>query len=231
MLEQEHGGKPLSMTAERAIELLSGGTKMPRAPHSAAELDEACQMACDAIRRLYDPALRQARTINDVYAEHCRSAGFHLERLDELAAADKAGRVVILPDVSCTDADGEEALRRAMWDCNYKNNGVTRFAADAIAEKLCHEAQKVRLSVKTPLGDIAAVASADPDNPGIWVSIHKPGEEYEPTLALVEHTKDEADHLGRSALITRVWGDVEQDEYTDRVLHTGLGKDGAADEH
>ena len=141
----------------------------------------------------------------------------------------QAGYDIVVADNLCNAS--EEALRRAMWDCNYKNNGVTRFAADAIAEKLCHGAQKTRLSVKTPLGDIAAVASTDPDNPGIWVLLHKPGEEYEPTLALVEYTKDEADHLGRSALITRVWGDVEQDEYTDRVLHTGLGKDGAADEH
>lgn len=230
MLEQERGGKPLGMTAERAIELLCTGKLMPVAPHTAEELDKACQMACDALR-LYSPSFQEAYSLNAAIADYYRNLGLPMERIEKLAAADKAGRVVILPDVSYTDADGEEALRRAMWDCNYKNNGVTRFAANAIAEKLCHEAQKVRLSVKTPLGDIAAVASADPDNPGIWVSLHKPGEEYEPTLALVEYTKDEADHLGRSALITRVWGDVEQDEYTDRVLHTGLGKDGAADEH
>lgn len=44
------------MTAERAIELLSSGAKMPRAQHSAAELDEACRMACDALR-LYTPRI------------------------------------------------------------------------------------------------------------------------------------------------------------------------------
>lgn len=153
-----------------------------------------------------------------------------LQKVEELAAADKVGRVVILPDVSCTDADGEEALRRAMWDCNYKNNGVTRFTADAIAEKLSHEAQKVRMSVKTPLGDIVAEPSTDPENPGIWVSLHQPEKDYEPALALVEYTKDEADRR-RPALITRVWGDAEQDEYTDRVVHTGLREGGAADEH
>lgn len=190
------------MNAERAIELLSGGARMPDAPHSAAELDEACRMACEALR-LYTP------------------------RMKELALADNADRLVILPSRTCTDADGEEALRRAMWDCNYKNNGVTRFTADAVAEKLCREAKPARLSVETPVGCIMAQASTDPENPGIWVSLRKPGEEYEPTLALVEYTKDEADHLGRSALITRVWGDTEQDEYTDRVLHTGLKEGGA----
>lgn len=200
MLEQERGGKPLGMTAERAIELLCTGKLMPVAPHTAEELDKACQMACDALR-LYSPSFQEAYSLNAAIADYYRNLGLPMERIEKLAAADKAGRVVILPDVSYTDADGEEALRRAMWDCNYKNNGVTRFAADAIAEKLCHGAQKTRLSVKTPLGDIAAVASTDPDNPGIWVLLHKPGEEYEPTLALVEYTKDEADHLGRSALI------------------------------
>ena len=189
------------MTTERAIELLSGGGRMPDAPHSAAELDEACQLACEALR-LYTP------------------------RMEALAQADNADRLVILPSRTCTDADGEEALRRAMWDCNYKNNGVTRFAADAIAEKLCREAKPVRLTAETPVGRIVARASTDRENPGIWVSLHKPGEDYEPDLALVEYTKDEAD-LGRPALITRVWRDTERDEYTDRVVHTGLEKGGA----
>lgn len=105
------------MTAERAIALLSDGVRMPPAPHSAEELNEACRMACDALR-LYTP------------------------RIKELIQADMTERIVILPDVAYTDADGEEALRRAMWDCNYKNNGVTRFAADAIAEKLVRDGSK-----------------------------------------------------------------------------------------
>lgn len=155
--------------------------------------------------------------------------GIQMERLKELAAADKAGRLVILPDVSCTDADGEEALRRAMWKCGNTNNGVTRFTADAIAEKLCREAQKVRMSVKTPLGEIVAEAGGGSEYPGIWVSLHKPGEEYEPTLAMVEYTATEADYE-KPAIITRVWADTKQDEYTDRVIHTGLEKE-TRDEH
>ena len=103
------------MTAERAIELLSGGTHMPAVPHSADELDEACRIACDALR-LYTQSFQKAYSLNAAIADHYRNTGLSMERLDELAAADKAGRVVVLPDVSCTDADGEEALRRAMWD-------------------------------------------------------------------------------------------------------------------
>lgn len=130
------------MTTERAIKLLCTGTRMPDTPHTLEEMDEACRMACNALR-LYSPSFQEAYSLNAAIADYYQNLGLPMERLEELAAADKAGRVVILPDVSCTDADGEEALRRAMWDCNYKNNGVTRFAADAIAEKLCREAKEV----------------------------------------------------------------------------------------
>ena len=221
MSKQEHG----QMTAERAIELLSSGVRMPRAQHSATELDEACRMACDALR-LYSQSFQREYSLNAAIADHYQHIGVSMERLDVLAGADKDGRLVILPDRSHTNADGEEALRRAMWECNYKNNGVTRFTADAIAAKLSREAVKTRLSVKTPVGDIVAEASGSSEYPGIWISLHQPGEDYEPSLALVEFTSSEADVEG-SALITRVWGDGQQEEYTDRVVHTGLEKGGA----
>lgn len=217
------------MNAERAIELLCTGTRMPAVPHTAAEMDEACRMACDALR-LYSPSFQEAYSLNAAIADYYRNIGLPIERIEKLVAADKAGRLVILPDVSCTDADGEEALRQAMRHCNYTNNGVTRFTADAVAEKLCHEAEKVRMSVETPLGDIVAEASGSSEYPGIWISLHQPDEDYEPTLALVEFTMTEADVEG-PALITRVWGDGKQEEYTDRVVHTGLEKGGVADEH
>lgn len=130
------------MNAERAIELLSDGTKMPSTLYAEDELDEACEMACDALR-LYSQAFQKTYSINAAIADYYQNIGLPMERLDELADADKAGRVIILPDVACTDADGEKALRKAVRDCDYKNNGVTRFAVDAIAEKLCHETQKI----------------------------------------------------------------------------------------
>lgn len=65
-----------------------------------------------------------------------------LERAQELVKAEKDGRLVVLPDAKYTDADGEEALRKAMWTCGTTNNPVTRYTADAIAEKLCREAKE-----------------------------------------------------------------------------------------
>lgn len=62
-----------------------------------------------------------------------------IEHICELSQAEKDGRLVMLPDAKYTDADGEKALQKAMWVCGNTNNPVTRYTADAIAEKLCRE--------------------------------------------------------------------------------------------
>ena len=64
-----------------------------------------------------------------------------IEHICELSQAEKDGRLVMLPDAKYTDADGEKALQKAMWVCGNTNNQVTRYTADAIAEKLCREAR------------------------------------------------------------------------------------------
>lgn len=67
------------------------------------------------------------------------------DRLRELAQADREGRCVVLPDAKHTDTDGETALRRAMYICGVQNNPVTRYTADAIAEKITREAAEKAL--------------------------------------------------------------------------------------
>lgn len=61
---------------------------------------------------------------------------YDLDRLRELAQADRDGRCVVLPAGGFSDQDGEYALKSAMNTCYYRNNPVTRFIADAVAEKL-----------------------------------------------------------------------------------------------
>lgn len=61
---------------------------------------------------------------------------YDLDRLRELAQADRDGRCVVLPAGGFSDQDGENALKSAMNTCFYHNNPVTRFIADAVAEKL-----------------------------------------------------------------------------------------------
>lgn len=68
-----------------------------------------------------------------------------IDRLRELAQAKKKGRLVVLQNVKYTDSDGEKALRHAMYMCGVQNNPVTRYTADAIAEKLTREAAEAAL--------------------------------------------------------------------------------------
>lgn len=68
-----------------------------------------------------------------------------IDRLRELAQAEKEGRLVVLQNVKYTDSDGEKALRHAMYMCGVQNNPVTRYTADAIAEKLTREAAEAAL--------------------------------------------------------------------------------------
>ena len=67
------------------------------------------------------------------------------DRLRELKQADDEGRCVVLPAGGYTDKDGENALKSAMNTCFYHNNPVTRFIADAVAEKLTHEEAEAAL--------------------------------------------------------------------------------------
>lgn len=68
-----------------------------------------------------------------------------LNRLRELVEADREGRCVVLPVRGNTDKDGENALKYAMHTCFYHNNPVTRYLADAVAEKLTREAAESAL--------------------------------------------------------------------------------------
>lgn len=71
--------------------------------------------------------------------------GVSAERLVELAKADREGRCVVLPSVEYTEEDGENALKSAMHTCFYHNTPVTRYIADAVAEKLTREAAEKAL--------------------------------------------------------------------------------------
>lgn len=70
---------------------------------------------------------------------------YDLDHLRELAQADREGRCVVLPVRGNTDKDGENALKYAMHTCFYHNNPVTRYLADAVAEKLTREAAESAL--------------------------------------------------------------------------------------
>lgn len=79
----------------------------------------------------------------------------------------------------------------------------------------------MKIEVKTSLGTIVVTPSIDPENPGVYIDLAREG--HPPmSLALVEATCDEADQEGKCKMITRVWGDAEDEDYTDRVVHRGI---------
>lgn len=80
-------------------------------------------------------SLQAEYAVNLNALESYRTLG-SVDRLRELAQADREGRCVVLPDGGDEDKDGENALKSAMHTCFYHNNPVTRFIADAVAEKL-----------------------------------------------------------------------------------------------
>ena len=77
---------------------------------------------------------RRAKMAEMLHLEE--SFGVSIDRLRELAQADRDGRCVVLPAGGFSDQDGGNALKSAMNTCYYHNNPVTRFIADAVAEKL-----------------------------------------------------------------------------------------------
>ena len=70
---------------------------------------------------------------------------YDLDELKEKVQAKREGRCVVLPEGGYEDKDGENALKSAMHTCFYHNNPVTRFIADAVAEKLTRQEAEAAL--------------------------------------------------------------------------------------
>lgn len=81
------------------------------------------------------------------------------------------------------------------------------------------------IRVETPLGTLVAKLSGFTAEgyPGIVIELVR--EKSSLTLALIEFINTEADlEEGQGYIITRVWGEGENDEYTDRIVHTGIDR-------
>ena len=70
---------------------------------------------------------------------------YDIDRLLELARADREGRCVVLPAGGYSNKDGERALKNAMFVVGLTNNGMNRYIADAIAEKLTRDEAEAAL--------------------------------------------------------------------------------------
>ena len=88
----------------------------------------------------HETAIHRLVTIEDILGDE-----YDLYELREMVQAKREGRCVVLPDGGCEDKDGENALKSAMNTCFYHNNPVTRFIADAVAEKLTRQEARAAL--------------------------------------------------------------------------------------
>lgn len=97
-----------------------------------ASISFECESVGDIVRRL--------AAIEDILGDE-----YDLDELKEMVQAKREGRCVVLPEGECEDKDGENALKSAMNTCFYHNNPVTRFIADAVAEKLTRQEAQAAL--------------------------------------------------------------------------------------
>lgn len=88
----------------------------------------------------HETAIHRLVTIEDILGDE-----YDLDELKEMVQAKREGRCVVLPEGECEDKDGENALKSAMNTCFYHNNPVTRFIADAVAEKLTRQEAQAAL--------------------------------------------------------------------------------------
>lgn len=78
-----------------------------------------------------------------------------------------------------------------------------------------------KILIRTPLGTLVAYPTdACDDHPGIFIDLRRPGLGVDAPLVLIEcdPTGDEPE------LVTRIWGDVNYDDATDCITHTGIRK-------
>lgn len=93
----------------------------------------------------------------------------------------------------------------------------------ASADSVSREVSAITLRTETPLGAIIARAATDPNHPGIYIDLRRGADDPDMPLVLVEFSEDEADQWdGKQLIVTRVWGDGRQEDYTERVVHQNI---------
>lgn len=74
------------------------------------------------------------------------------------------------------------------------------------------------LRVNTPIGVLTAMVTPDKEYPGITVDLEDHATGVQIPIQHAEYNPE------TKTIVSRVWGDAEQEDYTDRVDHTGIKK-------
>ena len=104
--------------------------------------------------------------------------------------------------------------------CDYDGKSDRCHRSSPIPMRL---AVRPSMCVDTPLGAIIVRTAYDPEHPGVWIDLRRPDVDCDMSVALIEFSSDDSDYPdGQPNLITRVWGDSKQEDYTTRVVHEGI---------
>ncbi len=161
-----------------------------------------------------------------------------LEEIDTLRERDKIledlwaefGDIPMNPETECMEQSffgfpvGTHREDIWHWFDERHSKGVAYLLygvdARAASEKPTPEVSAITLRAETPLGAIIARSATDPNHPGIYIDLRRGVDDPDMPLVLVEFAADEADLP--ETLITRVWGDATQEDYTTRVDHQNV---------
>lgn len=128
-----------------------------------------------------------------------------------IVLSDDGTHVEYLDQTNCgiRDASTEELVSELM-----RRNGST------IQGDFNEKHMKRGFLVPTPLGILHAYPAYDPDYPGVLVDITPNGQNSELGVAMIEVTTTESDlKEDKPHLISRIWGNCEADEYSERIVH------------
>lgn len=126
---------------ERLTEVVTdtfGKTRVVLSEPSKNSICGGCRFPNECDRCSLYKAVKKLNAIEDILN------GYDINRLKELVEADRRGLCVVL-NSGYTETAGGEALRQAMYLCSVTNNEVTRYTADAIAEKVVREEAEYKL--------------------------------------------------------------------------------------
>jgi len=130
------------------------------------------------------------------------------------------GNVDVVVEPDCIVFSG--TLKNICWRITEEEIAIDKTAINSVINGDETEKRK-EVTIDTPFGTLVACACGDTNFPGISIDLRRDGVLY--PLALVEcPIEPDIDLSDKPAIISRIWGDASNEDYTTRVVHTGFEK-------
>lgn len=130
-------------------------------------------------------------------------------------------------DVLAAEGGAEENLKGESFEtwCSRRVGFVDSSMALLMSQALLAMQREMSgefVLAETPLGALVGKRATDSEHPGVYIDLHRDGEQMDAPVLLVEFANDDADLEKGDRLITRVWDAVDEESYRTRVVHTGI---------